>query len=250
MKIVAIGGGEIGRPGKPVETTRIDKEIIALSGKKKPKVLFIPTASNDWPGYVDIVKKHFGKRLGCKVDSLLLWNQKISKRKIREKILSADIVYVGGGNTLKMLQLWKKLGVDTMLKEAGEKGIVLSGLSAGAVCWFKEANSDSKKMIDPKADYIKIRCLNFVPLFLCPHFDKERDRKPSLKRMLKKSKGVAVAVDNCAALEILGDSYRVITSKPKASVYLCYWKGQKYFVRSLKGVKKLRPLSELTKLNK
>jgi len=65
MKIVAIGGGEIGRPGFPVETTKIDKEIIALTGKKNPRLLFIPTASSDSESYYEVVKKHFGKRLGC-----------------------------------------------------------------------------------------------------------------------------------------------------------------------------------------
>lgn len=245
MKIVAIGGGEIGRPGTKVETLKIDKEIIALAGKKNPKLLFIPTASNDAAGYVAVVEKYFGKRLGCTVDSLLLVDKKISKNLMRQKIMSADIVYVGGGNTGKMLKLWKKLGVDKMLKDAGNKGVVLSGLSAGAVCWFKEANSDSQKMIDPTADYILIKCMNFVPLFLCPHFDKEKDRQPSLRKMLKKSKGCAIAVDNCAALEVIGDQYRVITSKPRASAYVCYWKAGKYYKRSLKKATALRPLQEL-----
>lgn len=245
MKIVAIGGGEIGRPGTSVETTKIDKEIIALSGKRKPKLLFVPTASGDSNGYVEVVKKHFGKRLGCQVDVLLLIGKGISKSAIAKKIMSADVIYVGGGNTRKMLKLWKKLGVDKMLKIAGNKGTVLSGLSAGAVCWFKEANSDSQKMIDPNADYIRIKCLNYVPLFLCPHFDKEKDRQPSLRKMLKVSKSHAVAVDNCAALEIVNDKYRIVTSKPQASAYLCYWKAGKYYKRSLRGVPTLRPLQEL-----
>ena len=245
MKIVAIGGGEIGRPGKPVETTEIDKEIIALSGKKRPRLLFIPTASDDSKGYVTVAQKHFGKRLGCKFDTLLLYDKKTTKSATSKKIAAADIIYVGGGNTRKMLKLWEKLGVDTMLRAAGRRGAVLSGLSAGAICWFKEANSDSQKMIDPTADYIRIKCMNLVHLFLCPHFDKEKDRQPSLKRMLKKSKGHAVALDNCAALEIVDNQYRVVTSKPRASAYLCYWKANKYHKRSLKAVTSLRPLQEL-----
>ena len=78
-KIVAIGGGEIGRPGFPIETLAIDKQIIASSGKKHPKLLFIPTASGDSEGYVQVVQKYFGKKLGCKVDTLYLVKQKISK---------------------------------------------------------------------------------------------------------------------------------------------------------------------------
>lgn len=234
MKIIAIGGGEIGRPGTKIETLKIDRELLRLSGKKNPKLLFIPTASNDSPGYVAVAEKYFGKKLGCTVETLLLWRGKQSKSQIEKKILSADIVYVGGGNTSKMIRLWKKLGVDAMLKNAAQRGVILSGVSAGAVCWFKEANSDSEKMIDPKADYIKIKCLNFVPLFVCPHFDAEKDRQSSLKRMLKENGGAAVAVDNCAALEIVDDTYRVITSKSKASVYHCYWRGEKYIKQPLK----------------
>src|SRR3989344_5093693 len=135
MKIVAVGGGEIGRPGTSIETEKIDKETIKLSGKKHPKLLFIPTASSDSEGYVEVVKKYFGKRLGCKVDVLRLLKSKPNRREIRKKILGTDIVYVGGGITLKMMAVWRKLGVDSILEVAVRKGIVLSGVSAGAVCW-------------------------------------------------------------------------------------------------------------------
>ena len=70
-KIVAIGGGKIGQPGYPVETTKIDKEIIRLTGEKNPRLLFIPTASSDSEPYFKVVKKHFGKKLGCKTDVLI-----------------------------------------------------------------------------------------------------------------------------------------------------------------------------------
>ena len=95
-KIIAIGGGEIGRPGYPVETTKIDKEIIKLTGKQNPKLLFIPTASSDSDGYFETVQKHFGKRLGCKVDVLWLIKENPSYKEVEEKVMSSDIVYVGG----------------------------------------------------------------------------------------------------------------------------------------------------------
>ena len=84
-KIVAIGGGEIGRPGFPIETTEIDKEIIKLTSKKNPKVLFIPTASSDSESYYKIVKKYFGDKLGCKTDVLYLIKEKITKKEIKRK---------------------------------------------------------------------------------------------------------------------------------------------------------------------
>src|SRR3989344_2508736 len=122
-KIIAIGGGEIGRPGYPVETTKIDKEIIALTGKTNPRLLFIPTASSDSELYYETVKKHFGKTLGCKTDVLYLINKDLSKKEIEQKIFGADIIYVGGGNTLKMMKVWRAIGVDKILKQAYERGI-------------------------------------------------------------------------------------------------------------------------------
>ena len=76
-KIIAIGGGEIGRPGKPIETLEIDKEIIRLTGKKNPQLLFIPTASSDSEGYVSTVREHFSGRLACNIDLLLLMTEKL-----------------------------------------------------------------------------------------------------------------------------------------------------------------------------
>jgi len=233
QKIIAIGGGEIGRPKEgggfhPIETTLIDKEIIKISNKKKPKVLFLPTASSDSSGYVSVVENYFKKKLGCKVDSLLLVKQNYSFKEIKEKILSSDIIYVGGGNTLKMLKIWKKFGVDKLLEKAREKGIVLSGLSAGAICWFKLGNSDSRKFKNKEADYIKLKCLNFIPALLCPHFNKEKDRKISLKKMMKKTSGVAIALDNCAALEVIGDKARLIASKQSVGGYKIFWLKNKF----------------------
>jgi len=247
MKIVAVGGGEIGRPGTSIETEKIDKEIVKLSGKKHPKLLFIPTASSDSEGYVEVVKKYFGKRLGCKVDVLCLFKKKPIRQEIRKKILGTDIVYVGGGNTLKMMKRWRELGVDKILKEAVRKGIVLSGVSAGAVCWFNYANSDSRRFTNPKAPMIKVKGLGLVPALCCPHYNAERQRKPNLKKMMKKTPGVAIALDNCAAIEIIEKTYRIITSKPRARAYKVYWSKSKFYHEFLISNNKLMPLTEITK---
>jgi len=244
-KIIAIGGGEIGRPGFPVETTKIDKEIIKLSGKKKPSLLFIPTASADAELYFDVVKKHFGKRLGCEVDVLWLIREKSTKREIEKKILSSDIIYVGGGNTLKMLRVWKKYGVDKILEKAKNRGIVLSGLSAGSICWFKYGLSDSRKFRNPDAGLIKVSGLGFLPALHCPHFDKEKDREDELKQIMKRTTGVAIAMDNCAAIEFVDDTFRVISSKPNAYVYKTYWAKEIYYKIVIIEEKNFRPVSEL-----
>lgn len=247
MKIVAIGGGEIGRPGFSIETEQIDKEIIKLSGVKHPKLLFIPTASSDSEGYVEVVKKYFGERLRCNVDVLYLLNKVLSKQDIKRKILGADIIYVGGGNTLKMMRVWKKYGIDKLLKLAVKKGVVLSGVSVGAVCWFKYANSDSRKFGNSKAPLIKVRCLNLLPALCCPHYDVETKRKASLKGMMKNTPGVAIALDNCSAIEIVDNQYKILISKATAKAYRVFWSKGKFFHESLLADGIFHPLSELTR---
>jgi dipeptidase E len=229
MKIVAIGGGEIGRPGYPIETTEIDQEIINLTGKKNPNLLFLPTASGDSGGYVEVVNNYFGKRFGCKIDVLYLLNGRPEEKELEEKFSNTDIIYVGGGNTLKMMQVWRKHGIDELIKKAGDKGVVLSGVSAGAVCWFEYACSDSRIMNNPNADYIKVKGLGFIKGILCPHYGFEPARKMGLKKMIQKSSGMAIALDNCCALEIVDDKYRLVKSKKTAKAYKCFWKNGQYF---------------------
>jgi len=246
-KIIAIGGGEIGRPGYPVETTQIDKEIINLTGKKNPRLLFVPTASADSELYFETVKKHFGKTLGCKTDVLYLINKNLSKKEIEQKIFASDIIYVGGGNTLKMMRVWRKYGVDKILKQAYERGVVLSGLSAGSICWFRWGNSDSRKSINPKADLIKVSGLNLINALHCPHYDFEKDRKLDLKKMMRKTAGISIAIDNCCAIEIVDDKYRIICSKKSANAYKVYWKSNKYYEEVIKKEKEFKDLKDLLK---
>jgi len=249
-KIIALGGGEIGRPKKeggfyPVETIAIDKEIIAQSGKKRPNLLFIPTASSDSQSYFEIVKKHFSK-LGCKPDVLYLIKTKLSKKQIKNKILSSDIIYVGGGNTLKMMNLWRKLGVDKILKKAHNKGIVLSGISAGAICWFKFGNSDSRLFTSKSKQLIKVTGLGLFDALICPHYDEEVRRQKDLKRMMKITpRIVAIALESCCTIEIVDDKYRILKSKPTAKAYKIYWKNNKYFKEEIISKKVFQNIAPL-----
>jgi dipeptidase E len=254
-KIIAIGGGEIGRPNKsggfyPVETTPIDKEIVKQTNKKNPRLLFIPTASNDSQGYYEVVKKHFSK-LNCIVDVLCLIDKQkatISKKKIENKILNTNIVYVGGGNTLKMMNYWRKLGVDKILTKAYQKGIVLSGISAGSICWFKYGNSDSRKFTNGEDKLIKVKGMGLINALHCPHYDLEKSRRKSLKEMMKKTyRVVGIALDNCCAIEIIEDKYRIIKAKPLAKAYKVYWKKENYFEEEIIAKKEFSDLSGLIK---
>ena len=244
-KIVAIGGGEIGKKGCSVETSKIDKEAIRLTGKKHPKLLFIPTASDDSEEYCEVIKKHFGKRLGCKIDVLYLIKDSLNKKVIKEKILSSDIIYVGGGNTLKMMNIWKKYGVDKLLVQAYNKDVVLTGLSAGSICWFKYGNSDSRKFTSGIKRLIKVTGIGLINALNCPHYDFERHRKEDLKRMMKNTSGVAIAIDNCCAIEIIKNNYRIISSKSTANAYKVYWSKGKYHKEIIPKLKKFESLDNL-----
>lgn len=246
--IVAIGGGEIGRPGFPVETTAIDQRIVELTNKNRPNALFIPTASGDSTSYADIFTKHYGKRLGCTVDTLNLYNSKPTWQEIQEKLAWCDLVYVGGGNTLKMMMLWRRLGVDKLLAAAHKQGKILSGLSAGAICWFDAGLSDSRSFTSKSKqwDYINVHGLNLEDIILCPHFDVEPARQLALKNSLKGTRKVAIALDNCAALEIEDDSFRILTSKSGTKGYITKWSNGEYIIEPLVLSDDFLPLAEIT----
>lgn len=173
--IVAIGGykKDRGKNGEPFDTPlKIDEEIVELSGKKKPKVLFIPTASSDDEGYVKAIEAVYGDKLGCTVDVLRLIKEKPARVEIAQKIRSADIIYVGGGNTLMMMNKWRSLGVDKLLIEAFERGAVCCGVSAGSICWFEYGVSDSRQFKNPNShEYIRVKGLGILKGMHCPHYD-------------------------------------------------------------------------------
>lgn len=234
--IIAIGGGSVGFKNRPAETTPIDQEIIKASNKTNPHLLFIPTASSDNLEYIDAIKGQFGTRLGCTVDTLLVYKKTIPLQELEEKILGADIIYVGGGNTLMMMRRWRQLGIDRLLQQAyKEKNKVLCGLSAGSICWFRCGNSDSRKYKNPEADLIKVSGLGLINALNCPHYDTEHDRKPSLKNMMRKTPGIAIALDNCAAIQINDDHYKILTAKSTARAYKVYWKREQFYEEPLEG---------------
>ncbi len=252
-RIIAIGGGEIGRPKEdgsgfyPVQTTSIDKEILALTHKRNPRLLFLPTASYDSRDYSELVRKHFLALGFGSVEVLSLSDKKLTKQQIKDTIFSADAIYVGGGNTLRMMSIWKRLGVDIMLKQALDSNIVLAGLSAGSICWFNNGVSDSRKFSSNDTKLIKVTGLGFINALHCPHYDIESFRQLELKRMMKTTPGVAIALDDCSALEVIDGTYRIITSKPTARARKIYWKRGEYIVEEIARDANYKSIQELLK---
>lgn len=221
--IVAIGGGEIRTRG----TAPIDRELIRLSNKKNPKLLFIPTASSDSERYWSHVQEYFGSFLKCRTDVLFLINGQLSRKQIQRKILAADIIYVGGGNTLFMMRLWRRLGLDKLFKAAYEKGTVLAGISAGAICWFESGHSDSMSFYSPrKWKYINVRGLGLIKGIHCPHYNSRTrgiPRRKDFRDMIRRTGGIGIAIENNCAIEFIdGRFYKVISSKSYAHAYRVY----------------------------
>lgn len=240
--IVAIGGGEL----KDLETLPIDRVIVKLAGKKHPKVLFIPTASNDSTGYWETFRDVYGGKLGCETDVLFLIREDLSRKEIEKKILSADIIYVGGGNTLRMIRTWRKYGVDDLLRKAYEKGIVLSGLSAGAICWFRYGSSDSRRFMKSGKQvdsFMRVSGLGLFSLTLSPHHIREKKlRDPGIVEMMKRTPGVALALDDNSAILIRDDQYEILCSKPGIGIKKVYRKNGEVKKKVLKEFGKAEEL--------
>ena len=240
-KIVAIGGGELSL----LETATIDKRIIELTGKTQPKALFIPTASGDAAGYVDTFEACYGKEFGCQTRTLNLTQNPPAFDKMSALVLDSDLIYVGGGNTYRMMKLWRRLGLDTVLAEAASRGIVLSGLSAGAICWFKYGHSDSRAFSSSSEwNYIRVSGLGFINAVYCPHYHFEK-REDAFSQMIAKRGGIGIACDNNAAIEIVGDNYRVLTSAPNAKAYKLFKRNGRVIVSELRQGDEYTPLANL-----
>ncbi len=149
------------------------KEIIKLTGKEKPRICYLPTASGDseqgiirWYELVSdlSVEPHVQK----------VWISSYNmKESFEEVLLSMDAIMVGGGNTLNMMAIWKAQGIDGVLRKALERGIVLSGGSAGSLCWFVNGTTDSR----PK-ELSVVEGLGFLPFSHSPHYHSEEYRQP------------------------------------------------------------------------
>lgn len=239
--IIAIGGGEIGRikvyedghrEEKPIETIVIDKKIIELTGKEHPTLVFIGAASGDNPAYFTAVKNHFENRLGVKTINLDLTNNRPNNQEIKEIIMNADIVYIGGGNVTRLMKVLKESETDRILIDAYNKGIIMSGNSAGGCVWFEAYDNDEDDDFDGTISTFKTKpALGFVRGYFVPHWNKKSETgidknsasKEAIKTMLNREGKCGYAVDEGAAIMIQtnGDKQTIteIVSKTGSGTY-------------------------------
>ena len=206
-KIISIGGG-----GFTHETDEsLDQYILNQSDIKNLKIGFLPTASKDNEKKIDLFYKRFDYsyfqlshfKLCSKIDGFRDW------------LLSKDIIYVGGGNTSYMIKIWEKNNLIDIFKEAYNNGIILSGVSAGAICWFDWILSDSEGL-----ELKPLRGINLISGSCTPH-SSENKRINKFQNDIKNSKipeGIAID-DGVAVLFIDGKPSEVYSSRKNHNAY-------------------------------
>ena len=219
-RISAIAGGSL------QSTEALNKYTIGMTGKDNPNVLFVPTAHRDDAKYISLFRKTF-EDLGAKVDTLELTKKSYTEKQIDDLLDWADIIYVGGGNTVYMLNVWKQYNLDTKLKIVyNNDSAVLSGNGAGCLCWFSCGYSNSQYN-NGETDWQYIWADNLLDLHhtaVCPHYNDDGRSNFDRRLMEKEIPGYALE-DNVAMIQI-GEHTEFIASHPKArAFYLIYLNG-------------------------
>ena len=210
--IVAMGGGGFSMD----PDTLLDDYILGLArearGRGRPRACFVGTASGDADAYIAKFYAALARR--AEATHLALFVR--TEPDIDAFLLDQDVIYVGGGNTSNMLAIWRVHGVDRALRRAWESGVVMTGLSAGSICWFEGGTTDSFGPLTPLTDG-----LGFLPGSHSPHYDGEAARRPTYHDLV--TRGLlpdGYAADDGAGLVFRGtDLVEVVSSRPEARAY-------------------------------
>jgi dipeptidase E len=204
--IITLGGGSFLNTGT---LTKLDEYLLAATKKKKPKVAFIPTASGDALTSIHRFYAAYAKDI-CIPSHLGLFRREV--KNIERFLLKQDLIFVGGGNTVNMLAVWREHEVDIALARAWEKGIVLSGTSAGAICWFHSGTTDS---YGPDIQPMR-GGLGFLDGSFTPPVSSEKTRLGICKAAIKSGAiDEGYAVDDGVLLHFHGKKlYKVFREKP------------------------------------
>ncbi|MBQ9729547.1 MAG: peptidase E [Clostridia bacterium] len=197
-RIIAIGGGEL----REKATLAIDEYLAALAkaraGEKRANALFIPTASHDFMPYYNTFHKVYTGIFDLKTDVALCAFREVDLEKMRAKFEKADLIYVGGGDTVFMMNKWKECGLLPLLLEAYERGVILAGLSAGAICWFSDIYTDSLKTEDG-VQYAMFKGLGWIKGVISPHYGA---RMLDFDKVVCYNYDCAYGLEDCAAIVI------------------------------------------------
>lgn len=200
---MALGGGGFSQEGP---ASPIDDYILSLAADQRPRVCFLATASGDSDSYIANFYRAFSLR-NCRPADLALFRRTVVD--LKSFLLEQHIIYVGGGNTANMLAVWRVHNVDRILREAWDAGVVLAGISAGAICWFEASVTDSFGLeLSGMRDG-----LGFLPGSACPHYNSEERRRPVYRQLVGSGFPGGYAADDGVALHFVGRELRdVVTS--------------------------------------
>jgi peptidase E len=198
----------------PGRTHPIVDYVLGLTGTERPRVCCIPTATGDAAEAVVGFYDRFPPERAVR-SHLALFNRTVPD--LRAFLLAQDLIWVSGGNTANLLAVWRAHGVDRVLREAWDAGVVLTGGSAGSLCWFECGTTDSFDLarLAPLHDG-----LGFLPGSHCPHYDGEPQRRPLYQALVAEGFPSGYAVDDDAALHFVGTGLvEVVTARPGATAY-------------------------------
>jgi peptidase E len=205
--VVGLGGG-----GHTEEQTALLFDyVLGLTGKERPRVLLVPTASAEGDDFVAWFLEQLAPRSEPSVLRTFPW----PPLDLRSRVLEQDAIFVGGGSTANMLAIWRVHGIDALMREAWESGVVLSGWSAGMICWFEHGVTDS---FGPELDAMS--CLGFLAGSACPHYDGEERRRPRYRELLGDGLPPGIAADDGVGVHYAdGELVEAVTCREGAAAY-------------------------------
>ena len=191
----------------------LDDYVLGLTGAERPRVCFLPSASGDADHYIVRFYRAFGAER-CEPSHISLFRREQGPEDLRAHLLEQDLIYVGGGSVVSLLGVWQAHGLDTVLREAWERGVVLCGLSAGSLCWFADAVTGFHGA--PKA----VEGLGLLPFSNCVHYERDSKRRSAYHDFLRDGMRPGYAAEDGAALHFVDTELsRVVASRPEARGY-------------------------------
>ncbi|MFP3243005.1 MAG: peptidase E [Paraburkholderia sp.] len=223
QRILAVGGGGFMMEDAP---SPIDRHITGLTGKARPRICYVATPSGDLPAHLDKFHAAYGD-LGCETSHLAFFRQpdarSIRVSDFRPRLLEQDAIFVGGGNTKSALAVWREWGLDAVMREAWESGVLLAGMSAGAMCWFEAGLTDSFW----GSAYRPLDCLGLLPGGCAVHYNSDPKRRETLHAAQQApSIPSSIAIDDFAAVMYVGTSINSVFSwRTGSTAYQTYREG-------------------------
>jgi dipeptidase E len=212
-QILALGGGGF---SMEKDSSLLDDYALSLTGKQRPRVCFLPTASGDADHYVVRFYRRFAT--SCEASHISLFRRDQGTGGVEDDLgshlLSQDLIYVGGGNVLSMLGAWRAHGLDEVLRQAWHAGVVMCGPSAGSLCWFAESVSAFHGASR------RVQGLGLLPCSNCVHYDAEPVRRTDYHRYVREGMRPGFAAEDGVALHFEGTQLaRAVSSRPDGRAY-------------------------------